>query len=102
MAKVIRYFHIRRPGAVKGGATVKVIGDTDFPGQVDVQFVKCSRKDNYDKKIGRSYAEKAPVKVVPLRYLPNELARISQKCGVFNTDFPADYNYSIGYFLPKE
>lgn len=95
--KVIRYFHIRT--GTKGGATVCVSGDTAFPTQVDVQYALCSRKDNYVKKIGRSQAEKAPVKVVPLRYLPQELGRIQAKA---RSRLVQDNTYAIKYFLPKE
>ena len=98
--KVVRYFHLRPFMEMKGGATVKVVGDTDNPAQVDVQFVKCSRKDAFCKKTGRSFADKAPLKVVPLRYLPNELERIGAKVGVDN--LAADYFFACRYFLPKE
>lgn len=100
MSKVVRYFHLRPFMEMKGGATVKVTGDTENPAQVDVQWTKCSRKDMFCKKTGRSFADKAPLKVVPLRYLPNELERISNKVGVINA--VADYFFACRYFLPKE
>lgn len=97
MAKVIRFFHIRT--GKKGGATVRVAGDTESIGTVDVQFSLCSKKDNFVKAIGRSCAEKAPVKVVPLRFLPRELGVISDKAKrAFNDDF----TFAIKYFLPRE
>lgn len=98
-SKVVRYFHLRN--GTKGGATVKVTGDTNLIGQVDVQYVKCSNKDNYCKKIGRELADKAPIKVVGLRYLPHELARLASA----HTDYHYPhgmYEFSRGYFLPKE
>lgn len=103
MSKVVRYFHLR--GTLQsGGATVKVTGDTDYVGQVDVQVAKCSKKDMYCKRTGRAEVEKAPVKVVPLRYLPNELSRVFAA----NVDKQSvkwihnDYTFAIKYFLPKE
>ena len=99
MAKVIRYFHLR--SGMTGGATAKVIGDTEILGQVDIQVAKCSKKDHYCKNTGRIEASKAPTKVIPLRYLPKELSRIAE-----STSHPAwdvgDYSYAIKYFLPKE
>lgn len=97
MTQVVRYFHLRK--GTKGGATVKVTGDTSILGQVDVQFAQCSNKDNYVKAVGRTEADKAPVKVVPLRYLPQELGRISDKVKI---RYQVDYTFAIKYFLPKE
>ena len=97
MTQIQRYFHIRN--GTKGGATVRVSGDMDILGQVDVQYVKCSRKDNYVKKTGRSLADKAPIKVVPLRYLSQELGRIQQSVG---SRLHTDWTFAIKYFLPKE
>jgi len=97
MSSIVRYFHIRT--GTKGGATVRVAGDTNLLGQVDVQFALCSKRDNFVKKLGRSFAEAAPVKVVPLRYLPQELQRIADKARSRHT---TDYTYGIKYFLPKE
>lgn len=105
--KVERFFHIRPSGKTHGGACVRVVGDTDRPHQVDVQSVVCSRKDPYNKKVGRTMAAERTVKVVPLRYLPQELARIEQATGKVVHDklmkqFPNDYTFAIKYFLPKE
>ena len=92
-----RYFHIRT--GTKGGATVKVSSVEGMLGQVDVQYVLCSKKDNYVKKTGRSLAENAPIKVVPLRYLPQELSRIGAKA---KARYAPDWTFAIKYFLPKE
>ena len=97
MSKVTRYFHIRT--GTKGGATVCVIGDTTNPAQVNVQYSLCSKKDTFEKKTGRSFAEKAPIKVVALRYLPQELQRIADKA---KSRLRGDFTYAIKYFLPKE
>lgn len=97
MTQVVRYFHIRR--GTKGGATVKVTGNTEQVGQVDVQYAQCSKKDNYVKRLGREEAAKAPIKVVPLRYLPQELGRIQAKAG---SRLLTDYTYAVRYYLPKE
>ena len=105
MSKVVRYFHLRPFGKpTKGGATVRVTGDTNILGQVDVQVAFCSRKDGFCKKIGREEAGKKVIKVVPLRYLPEELAGIMVDVG-YKTHLPfeiPDYTYAIKYFLPKE
>jgi len=97
MSKTTRYFHLRK--GTKGGATVMVTGDANALGQVDVQFAQCSKKDNYVKAIGRGEAAKAPVKVVALRYLPQELGRIAEKAGIRQR---VDFTFAIKYFLPKE
>lgn len=104
--QVERYFHMRT-GRQFGGATVRVTGRTEQVGQVDVQVALCSRKDPFCKKTGRNVASEAPVKVVPLRYLPKELARIQanlfakQKVGMFMAA-DLDYTFALRYFLPKE
>lgn len=109
MSQVIRYFHIRNPNWMdasgKGGVTVRVTGDTERVGQVDVQYAECSRKDSFCKKTGRSFAEKAPVKVVPLRFLPQELNRIAEKAVQrkrIRANQLNDFTYALKYFLPKE
>jgi hypothetical protein len=104
--RVERYFHVRRGNSTHGGATVRVVGDTSQVGQVDVQVAFCSKKDNFCKHVGRETANKQPIKVVPLRYLPQELARIGAKAdkiakGQSMAQFQ-DYTFSIKYFLPKE
>ncbi len=97
MSQVVRYFHLRK--GTKGGATVKVTGDTNILGQVDVQYAQCSKQDNYIKAVGRAEAAKAPIKIVPLRYLPQELGRISDRAKIRHQ---TDYTFAIKYFLPKE
>ena len=104
MSVVKRYFHIRPENNKKkyNGATVMVTGDAEFPQQVDVRVVFCSAKDAYCKSIGRTLAEKAKIKVVPLRYLSNELARIEDTVYGYELDNKQDYLFAIRYFLPKE
>lgn len=103
--KIERFFHIRT-GKKTGGATVRVTADTDQIGQVDVQVSNCSKKDPFCKKTGRTLAAEAPIKVVPLRYLPAELDRIANKafkrCKTPNMMGMFDYSFAIKYFLPKE
>jgi hypothetical protein len=116
MSKVERFFHLR-PDMNNGGACVRVTGDTEMVGQVDVQVAFChthSRHekrmgrpgggDPYSRKLGRTYASVAKVKVVPLRYLPAELGRIAEEAARrSNTPFlGADYSFAVKYFLPKE
>lgn len=105
MSIIKRYFHIRPETGSKGkfnGATVLVVGDTEMPAQVDVQVAHCSRKDMFCKAIGRQLANKAPLKIVPLRYLPNELARIEDSVYGYELDNTNDFLFSLRYFLPKE
>lgn len=103
--QVERFFHIRDIFEnSKGGATIRVVGDTEHVGQVDVQYVECSRKDNYNKAQGRSLSAKAPIKVVSLRNLPAELDAIAtraQRHGRVKA-VRRYYEYAIKYFLPKE
>jgi len=102
---VKRYFHIRPTAGVKAkfnGATVLVIGDTEVPAQVDVQVAFCSRKDMFCKKVGRDLSAKGPLKIVPLRYLSNELARIEDAVYGYELDNVNDYLFALRYFLPKE
>ena len=105
MAQVVRYFHIRPYNkSGRGGATVRVVGDSERVGQVDVQATFCSKKDMYCKATGRVVAANSPVKVVPLRYLPQELACIQLEMAK-RTKLPFelhDFTYSVRYFLPKE
>ena len=103
--KVSRFFHIRF--GTTGGATVKVTGDTEKVGTVDVQTTFCSRKDPFCKKIGRDTAEKKMVLSVPLRYLPAELGRIQATAlkkskADESRYFAKDYTFATKYFLPKE
>lgn len=111
MSKVIRFFHIRPIVRQKGqwvprrngGATVRVVGDTEEVGTVEVQTIFCVNKDLYNKKIGRTLASESPVKVVPLRMLAKELLEISEEVDQFckaKTE-DTDYNWAIRYFLPK-
>lgn len=98
MSQVVRYFHLRAFMSSHGGTTVKVTGDLDSPGQVDIQWVKCSKKDNYCKKTGRSLADKASTKIIPLRYLPKELDALHPTGGTIY----GGHAFAIKYFLPKE
>jgi hypothetical protein len=98
MTQVVRYFHIHQGS--KGGMCVRVVGDTDIIGQVDVQVARCSEADNYCRQTGRIQATKAPVKVVPLRYLPKELEAAAKKIKI--DGFYFSFDYSMKYFLPKE
>jgi len=116
--QVVRYVHIRlvspRDGKwvyqPRGGATVRVSGNTDTPGQVDLQVAFCSKKDTFCKERGRIEAFKAPVKIVPLRYIGKHVQDIAQEAmnrregGTKGLDVVVENNYDflIRYFLPKE
>ncbi len=108
MSKIVQYFHIRPYDRGHGGATIKVTGDAEDLGQVDVQVAFCSKKDMFCKKTGRSLAEQAVTKVVPLRYLPSELARVNTAVEKKTKRFTAatlkgtDFSFTMKYFLPKE
>jgi hypothetical protein len=128
MSRVERFFHIRT-GSTTGGATVRVVGDTEIVGQVDVQVAFCHsgggirevvcvdrhdvpftkkvpfKGDPFCKKEGRSRAAASPMKVVPLRYLPAELGRIEAKAlkmAKRSWAIGNDFTFAIKYFLPKE
>lgn len=112
--QISRFFHIHPDFARKSktrtfvqkhkyrGATILVSGDTEYVGQVEVQVAFCSKKDEFNKRIGRGYAMAAPIKVVPLRYLPREISRIEAEVYGYEVDNANDFLYAIPYFLPKE
>ncbi len=105
--QVERFFHIRpMDESVKrkfNGCTVLVRGDTDYVGQVELQTSFCSRKDPFCRRDGRIMAIKNnKVKIVALRYLPNELARIEDQIHGYELDNANDFLFSMRYFLPKE
>jgi len=105
MTSVVRYFHLRPYGAVgRGGVTVRVTGNTESPTQVDVQAAFCSKKDMYCKATGRAESAKAPVKVVQLRYLPQELSRLTAQAQSKTKQnyLLGDMSFAMKYFLPKE
>lgn len=113
MSKVSRFFHIRpreitRDGTIRlgtrGGATVRVNGDLDGNNPVEVQVAFCSPLDTFSKKVGRLLASQAPAKLVPLRYLPAELARITEASTkkTKSLRYQPDYAFATKYFLPKE
>lgn len=101
--KVERFFHIRGFYPY-GGATVRVTGDTDHPGQVEVQHAVCSKKDMYCKRTGRELALSRTPRVIPLRSLPKEIADITRKAEQINHGYlqTRDYNFALRYFLPRE
>lgn len=98
--QVIKYVHVRNFG-LKGGATFRIVGDTDQVGIVSVQKSYCSLKDNFDKKKGRTIAEKHEAVAVPLRILAKHLAEECQvkqiKCYFDSFDF----QYLVNAFLPR-
>jgi hypothetical protein len=112
MSRIERFFHLRTFGTT-GGATVRVVGNTDIVGQVDVQVAFChsgppnKKGDPYCRKTGRDTASAQPIKVVTLRYLPKELERIQAE--VFRRSYgrahaipQQDFSFAVKYFLPKE
>lgn len=98
---VERYFHIRTGD--RGGATVRVCGDTEHVGHVKVQVAFCRSNEQFVKKLGRQVALSAPEQIVPLRFLPGSLAMVSEKAmrraGKWN--LLPDYTFALKYFLPK-
>jgi hypothetical protein len=117
MSRVERFFHIRRGDSTDGGATVRVVGNTEQVGQVDVQVAFCHsitgkdqdgkpNGDPYCKRVGREKATAGPIKVIALRYLPAELARIGKlvdkRAHCLSNASCNDYTFAIKYFLPKE
>jgi hypothetical protein len=112
MSQVVRYFHIRplkRQNKEwvyqqRHGATVRVVGDTENIGKVQVQFAFCSGRDMYCKKIGRLEAIKAEVRTISLRHLPSELHQISEEVDARTKSRmteDTDYGFAMKYFLPK-
>lgn len=111
---VTRFFHIHPDFARKSktrtfaqkhkyrGATIRVSGNTERVGQVDVQVTFCSKQDEFCKRVGRGHVVHAPIKVVPLRYLPREISRIEAEVYGYEVDNANDFLYAIPYFLPKE
>ena len=109
--KTVRYFHIRpivrRLGRFmvyeKGGATVRVTGDSEDISNVTIQSISCSKDDNFVRRNGRVLASKAPEEVIKLRYLGMHLAEIAEdvedRCKKPTQD--SDYNFALKYFLPK-
>jgi hypothetical protein len=118
--QVERFFHVRRGNSTNGGATVRVVGDTERIGQVDVQVAYChplrfkagkvvNPEDMFCKDVGRITATAKAFKVVPLRYLPAEMARIAvevdRRAGTpTDGDWAQnkDWSFTLKYFLPKE
>jgi hypothetical protein len=112
--RVERFFHLR-PDLNNGGATVRVVGETDNPGHVDVQVAFChthakvkekDKGDAYNKRTGRKTAADARVRIIPLRHLPKELNKLwdeAHRRSGWGAFFNApDYHYAMKYFLPKE
>jgi hypothetical protein len=106
VSQVVRYFHIRNfnPNAKRSkfnAATVRVEGNLNYVGQVDVQVAYCSKEDQFSRAKGREVANKATPKVMTLYNLPLELAKIDEL--VMGEECPKDfYAFGIRYFLPKE
>lgn len=113
MTQVIRYFHIRQPGSMKGGATVRVVGT---PGEaiVQIQVSECSHKDNFCRKTGRDVAVKKPIQRIHLGSLPEVLSDVFWSVVKRDKTIPRrykvitavaqspDYSFSTKYFTVKE
>jgi hypothetical protein len=112
----VETFHHLRTGKTTGGATVRVVGDTEIVGQVEVQVAFCHggggtkdgkkfKGDPYCKKIGRDNAAKTIPKIIPLRFLPSFLSEMQSKANALSKrewrEVP-DFSFSIRRFLPKE
>lgn len=104
MSVVERYFHIRDHGRLKGGATVRVVGDTNSD-KVSVQFTLCSNKDNFSRQIGRGQAMMKLKHRILLSELPEFLGKIHEHAFVtgLTCTIPesVDYSYATKYFTPK-
>lgn len=115
MSQVNRVFHLRTrdngskyaPVLAKGGATVIVNGEVGT-GQVSVKVAYCNPQDTYAKKRGRTTADAAVEKIIPLRRLPGflgttyrEALRRSHIRNVDRWELPS-YDNRILDFLPKE
>jgi hypothetical protein len=121
--RVERYFHIRPPHPLepflqgerfvpdtKGGATVRVVGDTDSD-KVQVQFTLCSVKDPFCRATGRKFASSKPILTMSLKALPDLLDGVAKDV-VRNLKVPRnqranhplsnmDWSFSTKYFVAK-
>lgn len=112
--KVVRYFHIRHLNSAKGGATVRVEGDNEgtLEDEVHVTVAKCSQKDAFCRKAGRTVAdEKLMAQNLPLKGLPGKLHRVALSVlkRTKNTGqrvetelYKRDFGFSTKYFRAPE
>lgn len=97
-----RRFHNAVRKSFPRGFTVW-ISPGDDPRTVKVQHTFCAYKDDFAKKLGRQFAQNAPVEVVNARKLPDFLANLSNKCGqqkCGNMDFhPEEYFFILKHLI---
>jgi hypothetical protein len=120
--RVERFFHIRPPIErldngrwlvdTKGGATVRVVADTDSD-VIEVQTSFCSKNDAFCRKTGRQYAESHPMQRIELKALPHYLSGVAFNVTRHVLKVPRaqrmahplnnmDWDFSTRYFRAKE
>lgn len=112
--RVERYFYIRAPGTTKGGATIRVVGDTNED-EVAVQVTHCSQNTAFSRKEGRKYAEEKEHHRMPLADLPKKMMRTAHRViklcktipasqrtdyDLWNTD-ESGYGFTMKFFRAK-
>ena len=89
----------RQPGKLPNrfprAFTAKIAPDVSDPRKVTMSVTFCAPKDQFSKKLGRSYADKAPAEIVNKRDVPKLLAVCAATC---NFD-PQDWTYTYKYML---
>jgi hypothetical protein len=117
--RIERFFHIR-PTIIagqsvfpaNGGATVRVVYDTDGDGQCSVQVTHCSQKDGFSRKTGRETAGLKYVARMHIDELPKKLNRVSREVlkrtkwlskseRVGHELWTYNWGYVTKYFRPK-
>lgn len=97
-----RRFHNAVRKSFPRGFTVW-ISPGDDPRTVKVQHTFCAYKDDFAKKIGRQFAQNAPIDVVNARKLPDFLADLANECGSANYNMlyktPAEYFFILKHLL---
>jgi hypothetical protein len=84
------------------GFTAYISPNAEDARMCDVQVTYCSRKDQFCKKEGRSFALKAPIKTVNKRDLPTELNRIHIQLHNWKhspSDFDNSWHWVLKYVI---
>jgi hypothetical protein len=109
--RIERFFHIRPAGSIRGGATVRAVGEVGS-NEVEVQVTHCSQKDQFSRKDGRKVATQKQCTKLPLDQLPKKLERVAHQVvrhdknvsRAKRTEHPlwnTDFGFSTKYFTPK-
>ena len=96
------YIHgFNEPGRISGrfarGFTLRVSQDEENPHNIKVQGTWCSPKDQFCKKEGRSFADKAAAETMNKRNLPKLVADCYAACGLETSSY--DQNYLLKFVV---